>query len=118
METVSIGVDIVDIRKIGQYKDSFYKKVFTAREISECKKSNPEQHFAGKFAAKEAVSKCFGCKIRALEIEIVCDDGGKPTVNIICNESTKKYYDPNKHKILVSISHDGDYAVAYAHLCL
>ena len=120
MKTIAIGVDIINIKRLQKYTENnkFYTKTFTEKEIKECQKSFPEQHFAGKFAAKEAVSKCFSCKIHVLEIEILTEPNGNPLVKIISNENTKKYYNPEKDVILVSISHDGDYAVAFANLCL
>ena len=57
-----IGVDIVDINRFKNmdYKNNkkFYQKIFLDSEIEYCLKfKNSEQHFAGKFAAKEAVKK-------------------------------------------------------------
>jgi len=118
METIAIGVDIINIKRLQKYtKDNkFYTKTFTEKEINECQKSFPEQHFAGKLAAKEAVSKCFSCNLHILEVEILTEPNGKPKVNIISNKNTTRYYNPEKDVILVSISHDGDYAIAYANL--
>jgi holo-[acyl-carrier protein] synthase len=58
-----IGVDIVDIgrvRKLIEREEMrFLEKVFTDTEIAYCNaKHNRCQHFAARFAAKEAVSNC------------------------------------------------------------
>ena len=59
---ISIGTDIVKVSRIKDLlttkKENFLNKVFTAEEISYCNShSNPEIHFSGKYAAKEAVKK-------------------------------------------------------------
>ena len=57
-----IGIDVVEIKRIREimdkWGDKFLKKVFTEREISYAQsKINPAQHFAARFAAKEAFAK-------------------------------------------------------------
>ncbi len=64
IEKLSIGIDIVDInrfKKLDYKKNSkFYKKIFAKSEIDYCLKyRNFAEHFAGKFAVKEAVNHCF-----------------------------------------------------------
>ena len=56
------GIDIVDVARIKNsienYKGKFLNKIFSEEEQSYCfSKANPYIHFAGKFAAKEAVIK-------------------------------------------------------------
>ena len=62
MSEYFIGTDIVSVSRIEkilqQYSDRFIKHVFTDKEKSYCDlKSNPAVHYAGRFAAKEAVKK-------------------------------------------------------------
>ena len=57
---ISIGTDIVKVSRIkaliDQKEEKFLHKIFTEEEISYCNSySNPEVHFSGKYAAKEAV---------------------------------------------------------------
>ena len=57
-----VGVDVVELGRIKEMiaaqGDAFVNKIFTESEIAYCKsKPSPEQHFAARFAAKEAVSK-------------------------------------------------------------
>ena len=53
-----IGVDCVDISRFEDLKAHFIKKVYTRKEIKYCRsKMAPAQHFAGRFAGKEAVIK-------------------------------------------------------------
>jgi holo-[acyl-carrier protein] synthase len=82
---VELGIDIVEIRRIkvlGTKTPRFLDRVFTKDEIAYCRdKSNPWQHFAVRFAAKEAVWKALGRERVALrDISISRDRRGKPSV--------------------------------------
>ena len=113
---VGIGLDIVLISRIREIKnkDGFVKKVFNDNEIHGDIEKN-HQHIAGKFAAKEAVSKALGIGIRSRwkEYEIINDINGKPVCNLY--GKTKEYFDSlGAKKIFVSISHEKDIAIAQA----
>lgn len=110
----SIGVDIVEIDRIEkivkEYGDVFLKKVFSEDEINYCKsKAKPPQHFAARFAAKEAVAKALGTGFRnslmLKDIEVRNDENGKPYV---CFKGIKD------ERFLISISHCNRYVVAIA----
>lgn len=117
---IGVGVDIVDVRRIKEIleKDNgFLEKIFTSNEIDDLKSRNlrPE-YVAGRFAAKEAVSKALGTGFRGFTFrDIVIDNTtlGKPIVTligkarIIANQSG----DSTVH---LSISHECDNAIAYA----
>lgn len=107
------GVDIIEVNRIKQavekWGESFLDKVFTRQEL-ECakKRGSPYEHLAGRFAAKEAIAKAFSDNsITWRDIEIINDDNGKPSCNIL--NGKKKYF-----QIHVSISHIKKYAVASA----
>ncbi|MFA5089090.1 MAG: holo-ACP synthase [Candidatus Omnitrophota bacterium] len=107
------GIDIIEIDRIDtaitRWGDNFLKHVFTDEEIHYAQNKHfPMQHFAARFAAKEAVLKAFGenSHINWKDIKILNDKNGKPT----CTFRDKKF----KHKILISISHTKNYAVASA----
>lgn len=117
---MTTGVDIVQISRIEKIlntkKDLFLNRVFTEKEIDYIsKKGNSSNTVAGLYASKEAISKALGTgvgKIALKDMEITHNDNGKPLVNI----------SPEKDYILkglginrfdLSISHDGDYAVAF-----
>lgn len=94
------GCDIVENKRFSNINDSFVKKVLTNKEIELFNKCGLD-FIAGRFAAKEAIMKCFDCELdNFLEIEILKDINGKPQVNI-----------PN---VEVSISHEDEYTVAFA----
>ncbi len=114
-----LGTDIIEIERIlksiTDHKDRFLNRLFTESEIAYCKKSKtPERHFAGRFAAKEAIAKAFGFGIGEelswKDIEITKDERGKP-IAVLSESIRKKYEDPN---ILISISHCKKYANAIA----
>ncbi len=112
-----IGVDIVKISRIAKQVDnpSFVKRIFTADEVVYAGEgSNREQRLAARWAAKEAVAKALGCGIGKelgfLDIEVYHDINKAPNVRL--SDSAKaKHNNPN---ILLSLSHDGDYAIAMA----
>ena len=94
--------------------DRFKQKSFSPKEIIYCDgKSNPSIHYAGRFAAKEAVKKCLYSseltnQIGFSDIEILSKDNGAPIVSSIFNYK----YD----QLIVSMSHESEYAGAMAML--
>ncbi|MGN7401986.1 holo-ACP synthase [Cytobacillus praedii] len=116
-----IGIDLQSIPQmsslIKRRKDLFLNKVFTEDEIRYCNhRRNPDMHFAARWAVKEAVLKALGTGIaqgfNLVDIEILNHKSGEPYVNF--------YGKLNKHcsdlniRVLVSISHSGDYAIGQA----
>lgn len=97
---IKIGTDIVYIPRMEKSIDSqsFCQRVFTKAENDYCK--TPQQ-YAGIFAAKEAYFKVKGTGLRfpLTDLQVLHDEAGKP------------YFD-GIEKCDLSISHDGDYAVA------
>ncbi len=114
------GVDIVEVFRmedsIRKWGDGFLKKIFTDKEIeySNSKRFSC-QHFAARFAAKEAVVKAFGepkkFPIKWTEIEILKDEEGKPIVQFH-NDALKLKNKKKITKVMLSISHSKNYAVA------
>ena len=107
MEISNVGVDIVDIERFRkkQYNKNkkFYEKIFTDSEIKYCLSfKNNEEHFAGKFAIKEAVKKSIREKISFKEI-ITSHNNSKPTIIL------KKELN---YRFLVSVTHEKDFAIA------
>lgn len=110
-----IGIDIIEVTRIKklmeQYGDKFFQRILTEKEISYCKSfSNPEVHFAGRFASKEAYSKSIGTGIskdfKWKDIEVLNDNRGKPYINhTVQNEFSHL-------KFQISISHTKDYGCA------
>lgn len=118
---IGTGVDIIQISRIENLllkkKEQFLNKVFTKDEIEYLKerKYNP-QSVSGIFAGKEAVSKLLGTgigKVNWKDIEIVHGNKGKPYV-VLYNQGLKVTYDLGIKNIELSISHEKEYAIAFA----
>ncbi|MFA6941393.1 MAG: holo-ACP synthase, partial [Clostridiaceae bacterium] len=79
-----IGTDIIEIKRIEKAieNESFIYKVFNENELKDINGNNLKANsLAGKFSAKEAVSKALGTGIRGFsfkDIEILKDNPGKP----------------------------------------
>ena len=116
MDNFSIGVDIESINRIktilrSKIGERFKDRIFTKAEIKYCdNKYNPYQHFAGRFAAKEAVKKAILSKgfnnITFKNIEILSNSIGSPLISL-----PKIYH--FKYSFNCSISHSGDNALAF-----
>lgn len=117
--TKGIGVDLIEIER---FKESYQRqgqmlidRIFTIDEQKYCNKfKNPFPHFAGRFAAKEAIVKALGTGfsslVKFLDIEILNDEKGKPFINL-----SKKVMDEfNNPNILISISHSDTHAIAFS----
>ena len=113
---ISNGVDIVKIDRFNDIKNktTLLNNIFNENEIKYIEKRNYNSNtVAGLFASKEAVLKAIkkGINDYSLkDIEISHNEDNAPF--IILHNSLKEEYDENNFSI--SISHDGDYAVAYA----
>ena len=88
---IGIGTDIVEVARIGdmieKHDDTFIQKVFTEGEITYCgPRKASVQHFAGRWAAKEAILKSIGTGwsngIKWTDIEVINEMGGKPYVKL------------------------------------
>ena len=109
----STGIDIVSINRIKEILNSskrerFLKKIFSSNEIKQSKlRQNEAEFFSGRFAAKEAVRKATSTtenssKLSFKSIDVFNYDSGKPGVNL-----------KNDSVVDISISHDGNYAIAF-----
>lgn len=115
----SLGIDLIDIERIKKAKNRwgkrFLERVYTPNELEYClRKRYPETSLAGRFAAKEAVMKALGTGlsmgVRWKDIEILNDRKGKPEVLVYGR--TKNLI--GKRKVLISISHTNENAIAQA----
>ena len=117
---VGAGIDIVEVFRmrdaISKWGNSFLTKVFTDKEISysNSKRFAP-QHFAARFAAKEAVVKAFGearkSPVNWTDIEIFNDKEGRPIISF-SNGALKLKKRKKVGEVVVSMSHSKNYAVA------
>ena len=107
MEIFNIGIDIINIERFKKKEfaknKKFYQKIFTNSEIKYCLEfKNSSEHFAGKFAIKEAVRKSIKDKIPFNKI-LTIHRNSKPRIIL----KTKQDYE-----FLVSVSHEANIALA------
>lgn len=117
---LGLGIDIIEIHRIKksieQYGDKFLNKVFTPEEIKYCNsKFNKFQHFAARFAAKEAVYKALASGwqtgLRWKDIEIQNDASGMPSIN---STGKLKLFLSDSAQLRISISHSENYVTSVA----
>jgi holo-[acyl-carrier protein] synthase len=122
MEILGIGTDIVECPRIGkmieQHGELFLRRVYTEREIRYCQsRKHAIEHFAGRWAAKEAILKALGTGwsrgIAWTDMEIRSGVSGQPRV-LVCGGAKEAALLRGIGDILVSIAHCRTYATAYA----
>ncbi len=114
---INVGTDIIEINRIKEsietMGDKFKQRVFTQKEIDYCESKNSQkyQHYAARFAGKEAVFKAISKKldnkfdIAWTDIEITNDSQNRPQVEIL----NKKVDIQN---IDISLSHCKTFAIS------
>jgi len=117
---VGLGVDITLIDRmeaaIARRGRALLERVFTPAEIRYCEKHrHSAERFAGRFAAKEAAMKALGTGwsrgVRWVDIEVVREPSGKPTLKL--SGATRAIADGLGVKnIAITITHDGNTAMA------
>ena len=122
MNILGIGTDIVECPRIGkmieQHGELFLRRVYTDREIRYCQaRKHAIEHFAGRWAAKEAILKALGTGwsrgISWTDLEVRNDSSGRPKV-LIRGGAKDVAIRQGISDMLISISHCRTYAVAYA----
>jgi holo-[acyl-carrier protein] synthase len=112
-----IGVDILEIdrfqRSVEQFGSRLLDRIFTSAEIEYCRtKFNAYQHFAARFAAKEAFSKALATGMRGTfgwkDVEVVNDSLGRPRFRLHGNLTGQL----SATSPLLSLSHSENHVVA------
>ena len=115
---ISCGTDIIEIDRIKESIESlgenFINKIYTQNEINYCESKHKMkfEHYAARFAAKEAIFKAISktledkYSITWKDVEILNDKNGRPYVNLI-TKKIEKIQD-----IDISLSHCQKYAIA------
>jgi len=113
-----IGTDIIEVDRIQKSieNERFLEKIFSKNEILYCEsKANKAQHYAARFAAKEAFSKALGTGFRSeiafAEIEIINDELGKPSIKT-SGKTSKLILQRNIKTVHVTLSHVKEMAIA------
>lgn len=115
---ISCGTDIIEIERIKEsietLQDKFLERIYTKKEIQYCESKNKVkyQHYAARFAAKEATFKAISehidnkYEVEWKNIELTNQKDGRPKINFINTEI------PELKQCDISISHCKQYAVA------
>jgi holo-[acyl-carrier protein] synthase len=119
---LGIGTDIVECLRIAnmieKHQEVFISRVYTPDEIEYCSgRKSATQHYAGRWAAKEAILKAMGTGwsngIQWTDIEIANQMGGKPFVKL-AGAAKEIAESRGISEILISISHCRLFATAFA----
>jgi holo-[acyl-carrier protein] synthase len=113
-----IGIDVVDIERVRRvlerYGDRFRRRVLTEPEARYC--GARVERVAGRWAAKEAVSKVLGLGVRGVgwrDIEVLPNHAGQPQVRLHARAARRAAW-LGLDELSVSISHERATAVAVA----
>jgi len=116
--TTELGIDIIKVERIqatlDRFGERFTKRVLTVAEQRYVR--GRAETFAGRWAAKEAVSKVLGLGVRGIgwrDIEIERLPTGQPAVRLH-GRAAARSDQLGMDRIAVSITHESDYAVAIA----
>lgn len=118
MPLAGIGVDIVEIERIARLRQRFGQRflgrLFSAEEIADCLAgARPDEHFAARFAAKEAFRKATAgrCLAPAVSIAVLRNESGAPYLDLRDNAAVFAA-ENNVDRAFCSLAHDGGMAVA------
>jgi len=119
---IGVGTDLCPVARLAAARERhgqvFLDKVFTADEQATCLgRGDPDASFAARWAAKEAVSKALGTGIGAelglTSVEVTEDALGAPLIRLDA-KGELLLRRRGGTRILISLSHDGGMALAYA----
>lgn len=117
---IGIGIDIIEIERIQEsienFQDKFLNKIFTENEIKYCTgKKNQYQHFAARFAAKEAIIKALSSVreegVKWKDMEIYNQPSGMPKVKL--HNDLKSYVEDGRD-LKITMSHSKNYVTCFA----
>jgi holo-[acyl-carrier protein] synthase len=121
MSLAGVGVDIVQISRMAHVLErtpSFRERVFTEEERAYCDATaHPAEHYACRFAAREAVLKALGTGfsggIRFDDVSVTHDRGGRPHA-LLVGRAAEMARDAGVVEVALSLSYTSEMAVANA----
>ena len=121
MALAGIGVDMLEIARMQRALDErpyFIRRLFTEDERMYCEHTaRPAEHYAGRFAAREAVLKAlglgFGNGVGIGDVSVMRDDSGRPHT-LLAGRAAEVAREQGVREVALSISHTHDVAVANA----
>ena len=117
---IGMGIDVAEVKRIASVietqKERFLRRVYTLDEVAYCEQfKNRFERYAGRFAAKEAAMKALGTGwsrgVRWVDLEVVRQRGGRPTL-ALKGEARKIAEALGVKNIAVSITHTSEQAIA------
>jgi holo-[acyl-carrier protein] synthase len=117
---IGMGVDIAEVERIRgaieRHGEVFLRRIFTAKEREYCERfKNKFERYAGRFAVKEAAMKALGTGwskgVRWVDVEVVRQRGGKPTL-LLVGEARKIADQLGVKHMALSITHTAEQALA------
>jgi holo-[acyl-carrier protein] synthase len=117
---VGLGVDIAEVARvkaaIERHGETFLRRLYTPAEREYCERfKNKYERYAGRFAAKEAAMKALGTGwsrgVRWVDVEVVREKGGRPTLRL-AGEAANVAGRMGVKNIAVSITHTAEQAFA------
>jgi holo-[acyl-carrier protein] synthase len=117
---VGLGVDIAEVARvkaaIERHGETFLRRLYTRKEREYCERfKNKFERYAGRFAAKEAAMKALGTGwsrgVRWVDVEVVREKGGRPTIKL-AGEAGNVAQRMGVKNIALSITHTAEQAFA------
>jgi holo-[acyl-carrier protein] synthase len=117
---VGLGIDIAEVARvkaaIERHGETFLRRLYTPKEREYCERfKNKYERYAGRFAAKEAAMKALGTGwsrgVRWVDVEVVREKSGKPTIKL-AGEANNVAERMGVKNIALSITHTADQAFA------
>ncbi len=120
-----VGTDLVEVQRIERLlseRENIQSNIFTLEEIRYSQsKSYPYQHFASRFAAKEALFKALGTGLSGdldwRDVEVGNERSGKPGLRLSAKTASKAH-DMGVVHCMVSMSYTKEYAIAFVLLVI
>jgi holo-[acyl-carrier protein] synthase len=122
MEPLGLGIDIVELERVrrlySRFPSRFLERVYTAPERRRARElEDPTPFLAGRFAVKECVLKVLGTGLSQgiswRDIHVIREPSGAPRV-FLSGKALERAKSLGMGRIMVSISHGKDHAVAQA----
>jgi len=117
---IGMGVDIAEVERIQgaieRYGEVFLRRIYTSKEREYCEQfKNKYERYAGRFAAEEAAMKARGTGwlrgVRWVDLEVVRETSGRPTL-AITGEAAKIAQQLGVKSVALSITHTMAQALA------
>jgi holo-[acyl-carrier protein] synthase len=118
VEIVGIGVDLVDVERMGLImarRPTFRRRVFTPEEVAYCERqANPAESYAARWAAREACRKALGGirRMRWHDVRVSRAPSGAPSL-VLSGTSLDRARSLGVGEVKVALTHERRMAAAF-----